>query len=262
MIEFSSAQITGWVMSFFWPFVRILAFVGVAPIFGENSAPRLVKIGIAVLLATVIAPTLDGIPAIPPLSYAGVWLLAQQVVIGIAIGLVMRVVFAAVQAAGAYIGLQMGLGFATFYSAALGTNTVVLSRFLNLFAILMFLAMNGHLVMIRILARTFQIVPIGSAGLDASAWHIIAHWGGTVFSAGLILALPLIAALLAANLAMGILNRASPQLSIFSIGFPMTLIAGLVMLMFMAPLLGRVYGGMFEAGLATMVGVMQALPGQ
>lgn len=259
MIEFTTAQLSAWVMSFFWPFVRILAFVGVAPIFGANNVSRLSKIGVAVVLAVAIAPTLGAMPDVPPFSYAGIWLLVQQVIIGIALGLVMRLVFTAVQAAGAYIGLQMGLGFATFFSAEAGTSTAVLSRFLNLFAILVFLAVNGHLIMIRILADTFTAMPVGPGHFNASAWETIARWGGTIFSAGLLLSLPLIAALLAANLAMGILNRASPQLSIFSIGFPVTLLAGLAMLLFMAPELDGLYVNMFDAGLRMMSAVVQTL---
>ncbi len=261
MIEFTTSQITGWVMSFFWPFVRILAFVAVAPIFGENSISRMAKIGTAAVLAVIIAPTLPSMPDVPPVSYAGVWLLVQQIIIGIALGLIMHVVFAAVQAAGDYVGLQMGLGFASFFSAAFGAQIMVLSQLLNLFALLLFLAFNGHLIMIRILAYTFTELPIGVGDLDASAWEMIALWGGTVFSAGVSLALPLIAALLTINLAMGILNRASPQLSIFSIGFPLTLIAGLVVLTFMVPSLGPVFQRMFTVGLETMVDVVQAMAG-
>lgn len=261
MIEFTTAQLTGWVMAIFWPFVRILAFVAVAPVFGENSLSRVAKVGIAVLLAFVIAPTLPPIPDIPPVSYMGVWVIIQQIIIGIAMGMVMRVVFGAIRAAGDYIGLQMGLGFASFYSAAMGANVMVLAQFLNLFALLFFLAFDGHLIMIRILAFTFTELPVGGGGLDAEGWYTLVRWGGTVFSAGLTLALPLVTALLTINLALGILNRASPQLSIFSIGFPMTLIAGIVMLNFMVPELGGLFERMFANGFEAMGAVITRLAG-
>ncbi|MES1923781.1 flagellar biosynthetic protein FliR [Salinisphaera sp. T31B1] len=261
MIEFTSDELTGWAMAFLWPFVRILAFVAVAPVFGENGLSRLGKIGIAVALALVIAPTVDRIPDVAPVSFTGVWLLVQQILIGSAIGLTMRVVFAAVQAAGDYVGLQMGLGFASFFSAAMGTNAMVLSQFLNTFAMLFFLAFDGHLIMVRILADTFTTLPIGAGGLSAAGWQTAALWGATVFTAGVGLALPLIAALLTINLTMGILNRASPQLSIFSVGFPLTLLAGLTVLAFMTPELGSVFSRMFVAGLEAMAHVAAALAG-
>ncbi|MES1928627.1 flagellar biosynthetic protein FliR [Salinisphaera dokdonensis CL-ES53] len=261
MIEFTTSQITGWVMSLFWPFVRILAFVAVAPILGENGLSRVAKVGLAVLLALVIAPTLPAPPDVPPVSYAGVWLVIQQILIGVAIAMVMRVVFAAIRSAGDYIGLQMGLGFASFYSAAMGANVMVLAQILNVFALLFFLAFDGHLVMIRILALTFIQLPIGAGNIDAQGWQLLVMWGGTVFSAGLTLALPLVTALLTINFALGILNRASPQLSIFSIGFPLTLIAGIVLLTFMTPEMGGLFERMFVDGINAMEAILAAMAG-
>jgi flagellar biosynthetic protein FliR len=245
VIEFTAGQLTGWVMLFFWPFVRILSLLAVAPVFGENSVPRTAKIGLALLITWVIAPTLHAIPNIPPVSFAGVWLLIQQILIGVAIGLVMRVAFAAVQAAGDIIGLQMGLGFASFYSAAIGANTMVLAQILNTFAMLLFIAFNGHLVIIGILADTFTRLPLDGGTITAGGWQLAANWGGTVFASGLSLAMPLVASLLTINIAMGILNRASPQLSIFSIGFPLTLLAGLTMLFYLTPQLGELFRHLF-----------------
>lgn len=261
MIEFSTSQITAWVMSFFWPFVRILAFVGAAPIFGSLSVPRRVKICIGALLAALIAPTLGPMPDVPPFSPAGMLLIVQQVLIGAAIGFTMRVSFSVIQAAGAFIGRHMGLGFSTFYSPALGSKTVVMARILNVFAILMFLALNGHLIMIQILASSFDTVPVGVVGINASVGMVIARWGGTVISAGLIMSLPLIAILLTAQMAMGILNRASPQLTIFSIGLPLTLLTGTSVLMFMAPALEQIYTNLFESGFQAMMTVIQAMTG-
>lgn len=259
MLQFSTDQITTWVMSFFWPFVRIISFVSAAPIFGSPSIPTRVKICMAAILAALIAPTLGPMPDVAPFSAAGLWLVGQQIIIGVAMGTVMNVTFSAIRAGGMYIGRNMGLGFATFYSPALGTQTVVMARVLNVFAILMFLALDGHLIMIHILARSFETVPVGVADLNASAWNMVAVWGGTVISAGLLLALPLITILLIIRIGMGILNRASPQLTIFSIGLPLSIFTGTTMLLFLAPALGRLYSNIFEMGFEAMLRVVQAM---
>ncbi|WP_423821825.1 flagellar biosynthetic protein FliR [Salinisphaera sp. SPP-AMP-43] len=261
MLEFTSGQLTGWVMLLFWPFVRILAFIATAPIFGEISTPRRVKLGLAMLLTFIIAPTLGDIPNVPPVSIAGVWLVMQQVAIGVALGLTMRLAFGAVQSTGEFIGMQMGLGFASFYSAALGANTMVLGQLLNTFAMLLFLAFNGHLVLIHILAETFRLLPIGDSMLHAEGWQLAAQTGAIVFTAGISLALPLIATLLTINMAMGILNRASPQLSIFSIGFPMTLLAGLTVLTFLIPGLGDALHQLFDTLFNRTLEIANALAG-
>lgn len=258
MLTFSSGQLTAWIMTGFWPFIRLLAFVAAAPVFGERSVPRRVKIGLAALLAFVIAPTLGPVPDVAPGSVAGIWLIVAQVLIGAALGLVMRLAFAVVQSAGEFIGMQMGLGFASFYSAALGTNAMVLGQLLNTFAMLLFLAFNGHLVIIEILAQSFTFLPIGATAIDGSGWLLAAKTGAVVFTAGLSLALPLIVTLLTMNLAMGILNRASPQLSIFSIGFPMTLLAGLVVIMFLVPDLGAFMHRLFDTLFLRMIEIIQA----
>ncbi|BDC28692.1 Flagellar biosynthetic protein fliR [Bordetella parapertussis] len=213
MIAFTMEQLNGWLAQFLWPFVRILALVGAAPLFSESTIPTRVKIGLAFMLTIAVAPAIGPMPAVPPSSYAGLFLLGQQVLIGIALGLSMRVVFAAVQTAGEFVGLQMGLSFASFFDPATGANTAVLSRLFNIVAMLVFLALDGHLLVLGALVRSFDTLPVAVGVLDRNGWGILAEWGTTIFVSGLLLALPLICALLTINLAMGILNRAAPRRS-------------------------------------------------
>ncbi|MGC3874872.1 flagellar biosynthetic protein FliR [Halomonas sp. GXIMD04776] len=252
MVEVTFDQLQGWLIAFLWPFVRLTAFLMAAPLWGHSSVPRQVKIGLALLLTMVITPALPPLPAVPIISWASLGIMVEQMLIGIAIGLVMRVVLAVVMAAGEYIGLQMGLAFATFFSPDTGANTMVLSRFLYMITLLMLLAFNGHLIVIEILANSFDTLPIGMGGFNPNAFEILARYGGTIFSAGLLLALPVVASLLIINLSLGILNRAAPQLTIFSIGFPMTLTVGLILLMILMLDLGRYLEGLFSRGFMFM----------
>jgi flagellar biosynthetic protein FliR len=142
----------------------------------------------------------------------------------------MRIAFAAVEAAGEIIGLQMGLGFASFFDPQSAGQTLVLARFFNLLAVLVFLAVNAHLLVIGILVESFQSLPISHQPLSAAGFYNVAAYGSTVFAVGLQLALPLIAILLMTNLSLGILTRSAPQLNIFAIGFPITLGVGLIVL--------------------------------
>ncbi|WP_420886535.1 flagellar biosynthetic protein FliR, partial [Bordetella pseudohinzii] len=206
---------------FLWPFIRILALVGASPLFSESTIPIKVKIGLSFVLAAAIAPGLPPMPTVSPSSYEGLLLLAQQVLIGVALGFAMRVIFAAVQTAGEYVGLQMGLSFASFFDPATGANTAVLSRFLNIIAMLVFLALDGHLLMLAALVRSFDVLPLTPAVLDRNGLGVLVQWSGTIFVSGLLLSLPLVCALLTINLAMGILNRAAPQLTVFAVGLHM-----------------------------------------
>ena len=255
----TSEQLGIWVVAFLWPFVRVLALISTAPVFGERAVPRTAKVGLAVLLSIAIAPTLGPLPAIPLISAAGLWILVQQILIGVAMGFSMRLVFAIVQAAGEYAGLQMGLSFASFFDPNSGGNTMVLARLLNVMAVLIFLAVDGHLMLIMTLAESFHTLPIADAPLAAGGWFLLVSAGGQIFSGGLMLALPLIAALLTLNLAMGILNRASPQFSIFAVGFPITLLAGIAMLQMLMQYIAPFLEPRFAGGFASIMAVLQGL---
>ncbi|HQS31580.1 MAG: flagellar biosynthetic protein FliR [Polaromonas sp. 39-63-203] len=259
VLSVTSEQLNVWMVAFLWPFVRMLALISTAPIFSESAVPRTAKVGLAALLAIAIAPTLGPMPAVPLVSVGGFWILIQQVLIGAAMGFSMRLVFAMVQAAGEYAGLQMGLSFASFFDPTSGGTTMVLARILNALAMLLFLAFDAHLMLIMTLADSFQALPIADAPLRAGGWFLLVSAGGQIFSGGLMLALPLIATLLTINLAMGILNRVSPQFSIFSVGFPVTLLAGMLVLQMLMQYLAPFLAPRFAAGFPFMLEFLQGL---
>lgn len=235
MISVTSAQLSAWLGAFIWPFFRILALVGSAPILGNPSIPVRVKVGLAVVLTLVLAPVLGSTPAVEPGSAIGLLILAQQIVIGVAIGFTMRIIFTAVEMAGNIAGMQMGLGFATFFDPQNAAQVPVVGQFLGLLATLLFLALNGHLYMIEVLAHSFEVLPVAPPPFSAAGWRVLAGWGGEIFLAGLLLSMPIMAALLITNLALGIMTRAAPQLNVFSVGFPITLAAGFVVLAMALP---------------------------
>ena len=259
VFQVTSEQLGIWMVAFLWPFVRMLALISTAPVFSEHAVPRTVKVGLAALLSIAIAPTLGALPAVPLVSAAGFWILIQQVLIGAAMGFSMRLVFAVVQAAGEYAGLQMGLSFASFFDPTSGGQTMVLARLLNVMATLIFLALDGHLTLIMTLAESFRVLPIADAPLAARSWFLLASAGGQIFSGGLLLALPLIAVLLTLNLAMGILNRVSPQFSIFAVGFPVTLLAGIGMLQMLMQYLAPFLAPRFAGGMEFILQFLQGL---
>lgn len=261
MISVELSQLYAWLTAFIWPFFRILALVGTAPLLGESSIPARVKIGFTALVALAVAPSLAPMPAIAPASFAGLWITAQQILIGIALGLTMRIVFAAVQTAGEFIGLQMGLSFASFFDPNTGANTAVLSRLMNLIAMLMFLALNGHLLMLAGLIRTFDILPVGVDTLNPRGWEVLLDWSSEIMLSGMLLALPLIIVLLTINLALGILNRTAQQLSVFAVGFPISLMTGIILLAIVLPQTSPFLANLFQLGYEAMGRVMGGLAG-
>ncbi|HEU0188211.1 MAG TPA: flagellar biosynthetic protein FliR [Gallionellaceae bacterium] len=257
MISVTSAQLSAWIAAFFFPFVRILALVASAPILGNAQIPVRIKVGLAVMLTMIIAPTVDIPPGVEVSSAIGLLVLVQQILVGAAMGFVMRLIFTAVELAGDIAGMQMGLGFATFYDPINASHNQVLSQFLGILAALLFLSLNGHLFMLQGLAESFHSFPVSTQPPNAAALFDVAGWGGSIFTFGLQLSLPLVAALLLTNLALGILTRSAPQLNIFSIGFPITLAIGFIMLMLIMPYLGPLMDAFARAGNETMLRFVQ-----
>lgn len=252
MISVTSAQLSAYLTAFLWPLCRILALISAAPILGNQSVPMRVKIGLGVLITLVAAPLIGPMPAIEPWSGAGIVILVQQVLIGLAMGFVIRLVFVMVDVAGELIGLQMGLGFATLFNPESATTSPLVAQFYGLLAALMFLALNGHLLMIATLVDSFQTLSISATPLPPEAWRTIAEWGGRIFSGALTLALPLLAALLITNLALGILTRAAPQLNIFAVGLPLTLLVGFLVMGLSLPYMAPIFERMLAEGLQMM----------
>ncbi|KMK17317.1 flagellar biosynthesis protein FliR [Pluralibacter gergoviae] len=236
MIQLTSDQWLHWVSLYFWPLLRILALIATAPILSEKSVPKRVKLGLGVLIAVIVAPSL---PATDVTIFSGnaLWLALQQLLIGTLIGFTMQLAFAAVRTAGELIGLQMGLSFATFVDPGSHLSMPVLARIMDLLALLLFLTFNGHLWLISALVDTFHTLPVGGDPLNANAFMALTRTGGLIFLNGLMLALPVITLLLTLNLALGMLNRMAPQLSVFVIGFPITLTVGIILMAALMPLI-------------------------
>jgi flagellar biosynthesis protein FliR len=231
MISITSAQLDAWLVAFIWPLTRILGLIAAAPVTGRAQFPARAKVALAILISVVVTPGLPELPKIDPASWHGLFLLANELMIGLALGFLMRLVFTAVEMAADLIGLQMGLGFAQFYDAQAAAPMPVLGRFFGLAATLTFLAIDGHLLLFAVLGESFHTLPIGGVA-GSGFWKTIASYGGNMVFAALSLALPVIAALLIANLGLGVLSRAAPALNIFAVGFPITLMIGMVAAIF------------------------------
>ena len=252
MITVTSAQLYAWIAAFLWPLARILGLVSVAPLLGNIGIPAPVKLGLGILLALAIAPGLPAVPAPDPMSLDGLLVLAREAMIGLAMGFAMRIVLAAVELAGEVMGMTMGLGFATFYDPQTRANTSAIGQLLALLTLLIFIATNLHLVLLAALADSFTSMPIAPTPAGTGMFRQLATWAGAIFSSGLQLALPVVAALLVINLALGILAPAAPPPNLLRIGFPITIGAGFLMLALVLPYLAVPVQNLLQQGLETV----------
>ncbi len=227
-MEFTLPQVISWLGAFLWTMVRTAGMVAVAPVFGARVVPMRIRVAVVLALTWIILPLVPPVPAIDPLSPAGMVVTAQQLLIGIIMGFAVQLVFSALMIGGHVIATSMGLGFASMVDPQNGIQVPVLSQYYIMFGTLVFLAMNGHLALIDLLAQSFHTLPVGSGWPDASSFRQLAGWGKQMFASGLHIALPTVTAIMVTHLAFGVVTRAAPQLNIFAVGFPVVMLLGFI----------------------------------
>ena len=237
MVSFTEAQLLAWLTPLLWPFLRALALLSGLPVFSQRAVPMRVKIGLALFIALAAQPSLPPMPAIALDSPVAFVLVAQQVLVGLTLGFAVRLVFAAVELGGELIGLQMGLNFAGFFDPATASQGTASGRFFGTLVAFLFILANGHLALIGALVRSFDVFAVGDEPFAFLRQTQPQRWGAEVFTLGLWIALPLVGMLLFVNLVLGVISRVAPQISVFSVGFPVTVSVGLIGMLLTLPLL-------------------------
>lgn len=237
MLTFTEGQVVAWLTPLLWPFLRVLALFSALPVFAQRMVPARLRIALALLIAVCAQATLPPMPAVALDTPAALLLVAQQLVVGLALGFAVRIVFAAVEFAGEVVGLQMGLNYASFFDPASGGQTTTMGRFFGVTVAWLFIVGGGHLLVIAAVIESFRAFPAGPEPLAVLRSAAPQRWGAEVFALGLWIALPMLALLLLVNLVLGVISRVAQQINIFAVGFPVTLGVGLVGVLFTLPAL-------------------------
>jgi flagellar biosynthetic protein FliR len=246
MLEFTALELNGWVAQYFYPFARIAGCLGVMPLLGSKLVPRQIRILLSVFITLIIAPLLPPMPVVDPMSLASFIIIFEQMLIGIVLGFMVEIVSQVFVLAGQLIAMQTGLGIATTVDPAQGVSVVVVSQWFLFLTSLTFLALNGHLVVIEVVVESFNTMPIGGGAWTADEYGRMVRWGGWMFASALVIALPALTSLLIVNFAFGVMTRAAPQLNIFSLGFPVTMMVGLLIIWLIIGQVGASYHVLLE----------------
>ena len=251
-MEFTEEQLSQWLADFLWPLARIAAMLMAAPIFSIRQIPVRFRMLLAVLITVLVQPVLPAAPMVPVFSTDALLILLQQLAIGVALGFLLQMAFNALIFGGQVMAYSMGLGFANMMDPANGVQVPVVSQFWLILAMLAFLLMNGHLVLISAIVDTFVVLPVAADGLGrAGIWELLG-WASRMFAAGLVMAMPVIISLLLINIGMGVVSRAAPQLNIFAIGFPITLMTGFILIWITLPQVIGNFGGLVNEAFETL----------
>lgn len=229
MFTFNSLEFITLISNFFWPMVRILAFFSTAPVFDNKIFNRKNKILLSAIISFLISSYLPNVH-IFLFSYIGLLLFLQQILIGVFLGFTSQFLFVTLNLAGEIIGLQMGLSFATFFNNSNHIGISIISRLLNILTLFFFLSVNAHLYLISVLIDSFYSMPIENYFFNINLFFVLLKFSSHIFLNSIIFVLPVIIVLLALSFSMSLLNRLCPQISIFTIGFPLNLLVGMLIL--------------------------------
>ncbi len=245
-----------WLGRLLWTLARVSGLCLTAPVLGATVIPATIRAALVLLLTGVLVPLMPG-SALEPFSAAGVAAFVGQLLQGALLGFVLRLVFEAVAFGGQLIAQSMNLGFAETINPGAGGSTPVLGQFHTALVTLLFLALDGHLALIGLLAESLRTLPPGSALDGADGLHAVVLFGGELFAGAVRVALPAMIALLVVNAGFAAISRAAPAMNLFAVGFPITLTLGLVVLL----LALRGLPGAFTALLETAWTMLRRLAG-
>lgn len=222
-------QWLGLIGQLWWPFCRVLAFLAATAILGDAMLPVTLRVLLSLVMAVVLLPIATPAQPIDPFSLAGVAATFEQVLIGVVLGLAFHLVNAVLAMLGYMASSQIGLAMAVMNDPMNGESSDVVSSLLHVLGILVFFAVDGHLVVAGVAGASFKAWPVGGglAGLSLQALPMAVAW---VFSAAMLLALPLVLSALVVQIGLGLLNRVSPALNLYSLGFAVVTGFGLLML--------------------------------
>ena len=234
---FTTAEITAFLGAWVWPFTRISAMMLVAPIFSARSIPIRIRVAAAIAITMVVAPILPPLPLVEFISGDAVLIAFHQVIIGAAMGFALQLAFNIFVMSGHILAMQAGLGFSMMNSPQDGVQVTVVGQLYLMLATLLYLAMDGHLILIREVINSFNILPIGINGITPTGYWMLISWSSKMFLSAVMMVLPAITALLMVNVSFGVMAKASPQLNPFSVGFLITIILGFAIIYVTMPTL-------------------------
>jgi flagellar biosynthesis protein FliR len=254
MFVFDTTQLAHWYGSVFWPLTRILALIATAPLLSHRAIPVRIKVGIGLVIALALAPVVESPPVSGIMEMQGLGALVRNIFVGLSMGFALRLVFVGIELAGQLIGLQIGLSFAGYFNPDMGDAENAISSFMSMLALLMFLSIDGHLMLIYSLSESFRLFPVGGGWTVPVEPMALVHAAGDIFAIAMSISLPILAVMLLINAVLGLMARVAPQLNLFAVGFPLTIVAGLAALTLFLPTLEAPLRAVLQRGLGILPG--------
>jgi flagellar biosynthetic protein FliR len=228
-VDLVLGQLVTLLTALWWPFCRVMAMLSAAPVIGEATVPVPVRMLLSLVIAVILLPVSSQAAVIDPFSMQGVFATVEQAVIGFALGLAFHLTMAVITVLGFLVSSQMSLSMAVMNDPLNGSSSDVVTSLLSVLCMLVFFSVDGHLVLTGVVGASLKAWPVG-AGFAAIGLQTLAYNVAWVFSAALLLALPMVFSTFVVQIGFGFLNRVAPSLNLFSLGFSLVTLFGIFML--------------------------------
>jgi len=239
--------------------VRITALIVTAPFLGDSSIPRILKVGLGLLTALLLLPMVDVLPSsyrtAPGFTYA----VAKEVMVGVTIGFIARLLFMGVQFSGQFVSLQMGFAAAILFDPSSENNVPVLGEFYYIVAILLYLALGGHGFLFEALRESFEVIPLTGISYSSGFFQMLTGLSADVFVIALKIAAPIFVTILIIDFALGLVARLVPQMNVFIFGFPLKIMTGMIIIIISLPLFGEIFQRLYQASRVDIYNVLQLM---
>lgn len=230
MIDITFTQMTEWLGILWWPFIRFSGFFLVAPVFGDSKIPLVTKIMLAFCFAILCSGMVDNVPRFNPFSFQAVLFGIYQLTFGLIFGLAVLIFITIFAMAGQALSMQMGLSMAMMNDPNSGSSVAITGQIFSLTAMLLFLSLDGHLIVLNVFVDSFTLWPMNQEFPFEGITHLFTMFGW-MFSSALVISIPAIITMLLSNITFGFMSRIAPSLNVFALGFPMTMFLGLFALL-------------------------------
>ena len=239
-----------------WPLLRISGLFLTMPLISSVLVPMRIRLVFAMTLAFLCAPAISTSLSFLHFNSAYVAFIVHELLLGLLMGFVLQLVFQVFVLGGQVIAMQAGLGFATMVDPASKASVPLVSQLYLMMMSLTFLSLNGHLAVLDALLSSFRQMPVGTIAVGLSAIGSVLTFSGWMFKEAVLVSLPAILSLLIVNLAFGVMTRVAPQLNIFSMGFPITLLMGIVIIRISLPGVSAQIADSLEQGMQLIIGLL------
>lgn len=256
-MEYAVEYIYSLLGQYIWTFSRVGAFFMVMPIISTPLVSTRLRLSVALAVTLLVANGLtDPVPAVEPFSLTSMFIIGQQILIGAVMAFTLQILFQVFVVGGQLVAMQSGLGFGTLMDPVNGINVTSISQLYLMSVNLLFFTMNGHLTVISMLSDSFTLLPIGGS-LPEESLLALAKMGSWLFASGLLVAWPAVISLLVVNLTFGVISRVAPQMNIIAIGFPFTMVTGLVIIWLTLPNVLPQFDNLSAHAFLSMKGLVQ-----